>query len=153
MPTTETAMKKISGVGDKKFASYGETFIKAITNFIQEQDKKGSTIQGSTQQITFSYYTEGLPIEEIAKQRDLKVQTIYSHLADLYEKGYEVTIADFVTESELNTIIDSFEKDGIPEKLKSLHERLNGAFEYHQLRFAIAHYKKITNKKQLAMNN
>lgn len=148
MPTTETAMKKISGVGDKKFASYGETFIKVITEFIQEQDKKGITIQGSTQQITFSYYTEKMPIEKIAEIRNLKEQTIYSHLADLYEKGYDIHLADFITESELNIITESFKQNSIPEKLKTLYERLNGAFEYHKLKFAIAHYKKAKNKEQ-----
>lgn len=140
-PTTERAMKKTTGVGDKKFDTYGKQFIAAITKFLKEKDAAGEKIQGSTQDITFAYYAQGMPVAQIARERNLAPQTIYSHLADLYEKGHEIKITDFISKSDLKTITASLQEKGIPAKLKTLYERMNGKFDYDKLKLAIAHYR------------
>ena len=147
MPTNEIAMKKISGVGDKKYASYGKLFIDAITKFIQEQDKGGNKIQGTTQDVTYAYYRQGMPVSLIAKERGLKPVTIYGHLADLYEKGHDINIRDFIDKSDLKKICESLEEKGVPAKLKTLFERLDEEFSYDKLRLAVAHYKR-ENRRQ-----
>lgn len=141
MPTTESAMKQISGVGDKKFDSYGKLFIDEITKFVQLKDKAGEKVQGTTQDITFAYYRQGMPVAQIARERNLKEQTIYSHLAELYEQGHEMKITDFLDKSTLKKITESLQTHGVPDKLKTLYERFDGKIEYHQLKMAIAHYK------------
>lgn len=147
MPANEVDMKKISGVGDKKYARYGKLFIDEITKFIQEQDKAGSKIQGTTQDVTYAYYRQGMPVGIIAKERDLKPQTIYTHLAELYEKGYDINIRDFIDKSDLKKICESLEAKGVPAKLKTLHERMQGRFDYDKLRLAVAHYRR-ENRRQ-----
>jgi len=147
MPTNETAMKKISGVGDKKYTSYGSVFIDAITAFIQEQDRTGKNIQGTTQDVTYAYYRQGMPVGLIAKERNLKPVTIYGHLADLYEKGYDINIRDFIDKGDLEKICESLKTKGVPQKLKPLFERFNGKFDYDKLRLAVAYYRK-ENQKQ-----
>ncbi len=147
MPTNEEKMKKVSGIGDKKFASYGKLFIDEITKFIQEKDKAGEKIQGTTQDITYAYYRQGMPVGIIAKERDLKSVTIYGHLADLYEKGYDINIHDFIDKRDLKKICENLKDKGVPQKLKSLHERFNGTFDYDKLRLAVAYYRK-ENRKQ-----
>lgn len=147
MPTNETSMKKISGVGDKKYASYGNLFIDSITKFIQEQDKSGSKVQGTTQDVTYAYYRQGMPVALIAKERNLKPVTIYGHLADLYEKGYDINIRDFIDKGDLEKICASLTEKGVPATLKTLFERLNEEFDYDKLRLAVAYYRK-ENRKQ-----
>jgi len=142
MPTSEEKMKKISGVGDKKFASYGKLFIDEITKFIQEKDKAGEKIQGTTQDITYAYYRQGMPVGLIARERDLKPVTIYGHLADLYEKGYDINIHDFIDKRDLKKICENLKDKGVPQKLKSLYERFDGNFDYDKLRLAVAHYRR-----------
>ena len=39
-PTTKEKMLEISGVGETKFANYGEGFIEVIENFLQNTDTK-----------------------------------------------------------------------------------------------------------------
>jgi ATP-dependent DNA helicase RecQ len=141
MPATETDMKKISGVGNKKFATYGTEFIEEITKFIKEKDSAGEKVQGSTLDVTFAYHNQGMPVRQIAEARSLSPQTIYSHLADLYEKGYSVRITDFITKSDIKKISESLKKNGNPEKLKTLYDRFNGDFDYHKLKLAIAYYR------------
>ena len=140
IPTTKLQMKKITGVGDTKFESYGKEFIQIITGFIKEKDKSGEKIQGSTQDVTFAYYNQGLPVRQIAEERNLAEQTIYGHLAELYEKGYNIDISQFISKDDLKKIIISIKDKGIPTKLKTLYDRLEGKFDYHKLKLAIAHY-------------
>jgi ATP-dependent DNA helicase RecQ len=147
LPTNEDAMKKISGVGDKKFASYGSLFMDTIATFIQAQDKAGSKIQGTTQDVTYAYYRQGMPVTLIAKERNLKPGTIYSHLAELYEKGHDINIRDFIDKGDLEKICASLTEKGVPATLKTLFERLNEEFDYDKLRLAVAYYRK-KNMKQ-----
>ena len=141
MPATERDMKKITGVGDTKYKTYGQQFIEEITKFIKQKDAAGEKVQGSTQDVTFAYHNQGMPVTQIAEARKLSPQTIYSHLADLYQKGYSVRITDFITKSDIKKISASLKEKGIPSKLKILHDRLNGEFEYHKLKLVIAYYK------------
>ncbi len=146
MPTTREQMKKITGVGDKKFDSFGKEFIKIITDFIKEKDKSGEKVKGSTQDVTFAYYNQGLTVRQISEERNLAMQTIYGHLADLYEKGYDIDIMKFMTKDDLKKITASLENKGVPAKLKTLYDRLQGKFDYHKLKLAIAHYR-VKNRK------
>lgn len=141
MPMTKEKMKKISGVGDTKFDTYGTQFIDEITKFVLEKDIAGEKIQGLSQDITFAYYREGMPITQIAQTRNIKDETVYTHLAELYEHGYAINIFDFMDKETLTTIMDSLKTHGVPDKLKTLYERLQEQIEYHQLKLAIAHYK------------
>ena len=140
-PMNERSMKQITGVGDKKYNSYGKQFITAIADFAQARDKDGKQTQGTTQQITYVYYQKGMPVPQIARERDLKEQTIYAHLADLYEEGYDINISNFISKSDLKKIIEEIKTNGLPSKLKTLYNRFQGNFDYHKLKLAIAHYR------------
>lgn len=141
MPMNKTDMKKISGVGDKKYNSYGQDFIDIITKFVQKQDTDGKKIQGTTAQISYSYYRQGMPVAQIARERNLSPQTIYSHIAELYEQGHDITLSDFMSKKDLQKIVDTIKEHGIPTKLKTLYERLNKEFDYNKIKLAIAHYR------------
>ncbi|MFH1287060.1 MAG: DNA helicase RecQ [Candidatus Magasanikbacteria bacterium] len=141
MPITEESMKQISGVGDKKYASYGNQFIDAITAYMKERDKGGKKIQGTTQEVTYAYFRQNMPVPQIARERNLSEQTIYGHLADMYEKGHDIDISKFIDRHDLKKIIESLKEKGVPKKLKTLHERFDGKFDYHKLKLAIAHYR------------
>lgn len=141
IPMNQADMKKISGVGDKKYHSYGKQFIDVITEFIKNKDKDGAKIKGTTQQITYSYYRQNMPVAQIARERDLKPQTIYSHLADMYEKGHDVDIKKFMDKSDLKKIVEHIREKGIPKHLKNAYHQLDGKYEYHQIKLAIAHFR------------
>ena len=140
-PMTEKTMKMVSGVGDKKYNSYGKQFISAIADFVQARDKDGQKTQGTTQEMTYVYYQKGMPVTQIARERALKEQTIYSHLADLYEEGYDIDISKFISKPDLKKILEELKTNGVPTKLTILHRKFNGKFDYHKLKLAIAHHK------------
>ena len=44
-------------------------------------------------------------------------------------------------QSDLKNIVESLKDKGVPVKLKTLYDRLEGKYDYHKLRLAIAHFR------------
>lgn len=141
LPLTEGQMKGITGVGEKKFKQYGRIFIKTLADHIAQTKKQRSLVQGRTKDVTFSLYAQGKSVAQIARERHLSPNTIYTHLAELCEEGYEIKITDFIQKSDLKKLLASFREKGVPQKLKTLYDRFDGEVEYHKLKLALAHYK------------
>ncbi|GAA4436540.1 DNA helicase RecQ [Pontibacter saemangeumensis] len=141
-PTNRISMLAISGVGAQKFERFGDTFMTEIIDFINEEQAKGSKLKGATHLATYEMLQQGYGIEQIAKQRNLNPVTIYSHLATLYEQGYEVDLSKFVTKAEYKAIAIAIAKLGTEAKLKDLFEELKERYEYHKIRLAVSIYKK-----------
>jgi ATP-dependent DNA helicase RecQ len=92
-------------------------FLKEIRHFIVSQTNEGSRIKGSTHMITYEAYMQGLTLEEIARQRNLNLVTVQSHIVALWEKGYDIDISSFVTQQELDVLCISISKlNGIHTK-------------------------------------
>ncbi len=140
-PVSEPEFLQISGVGDRKLKLYGEVFINEILSFIQDQNSKGNKAKGSTQLVTWDFYSQGLSVEEIAESRSLNPTTIKNHLAQLYEEGKGVKIFDFVGEKEAEQVIEAINEIGDEEGLKVIFDHLNGEISYDKIRMAISYYR------------
>ena len=80
--------------------------------------------------------------EEIAERRNLSPTTIYSHLADLYVKGFDIDIFSYISHEELEKVIPVIKKQfGITEQLKDIYEHFDQKVPYHKLRLAMAYLK------------
>ncbi|WP_114779292.1 DNA helicase RecQ [Botryobacter ruber] len=141
-PTNRISMLAIGGVGAQKFDRYGEDFMNEIMHFITEEQDKGNKIKGATHLVTFEAYKQGFTPEQIAQQRNLNLATIYSHIAALYEQGYDIRIGNFLSKAEYQVIARAIEKMGPDAKLKDLFELLGEAYDYYKIRLSLAVYKK-----------
>jgi ATP-dependent DNA helicase RecQ len=141
MPMNKIDIKKTPGIGDKKYTLYGKQFIDVITTFVKNKDTKGTKIKKTTQQITYSYYCQNMPVAQIARERNLTQRTVYSHIADLYEQGHDIHISQFMPKYDLKIILTHLKTKGIPKQIKTLSNQLGGKYEYHQLKLAIAHFR------------
>lgn len=95
-----------------------------------------------TYQETFKLYQQGLPIEEIAKQRNRAPYTIYTHLARLSETGHAIDLEKYINEATVNKIAGAITGDLYEIKdHKPIFDRLNGEFPYHEIQLAIAALK------------
>ena len=138
-PITEIHLKRISGVGEKKFQMYGETFINAILDFLKVQNL--DNVKNSTYIQTFDAYQQGLSIAEIAEKRALSESTIYSHLLYLYENKYNIDVYQFVNLKEMNRVFNAIKVLGNEYKLKDIYTHLNEELDYHKIKFALSHYQ------------
>jgi len=141
-PTNRLAMLAITGVGMVKFENYGDVFINEIIQFITGQQEQGNKVKGATHLITYEAYTKGLSPEAIAADRNLNLVTIYSHLATLYEQGYAIKIGNYLSKPEYEAIQNGIQKYGTEAKLKDIFDFLNGQYDYHKIRLALAVYKR-----------
>ncbi len=140
-PVTIRAFKSTQGIGERKFQLYGKAFLEAVQQFTIEKVKQGFKIKGGTYLLTYELYKKGLEISEIAKARELGENSIESHLAYLYQNGYEIEMYRYIYEHELHTILE-FMRTGKTDKQTEIYEYFDGKFSYLKIKFAMAHYQR-----------
>lgn len=143
-PRTAGDMLHISGVGEHKFARYGQAFLDAILHYLGESKKE----RGNTYRETLLLYQQGLNPEEIASYRKMSLQTIYSHLAYLYSKGSIASLDTFIAWEEVELVQNAIRIIGEAKIMKPIFEYLNGAVSYHKIRLAMAVIEKEELNKQ-----
>lgn len=161
-PMNATQFAQVSGVGSRKLAQYGDTFIGEIVAFRQtkglsldvpipvslEPMSSASRVSSSpsyTQLQTWDLYQQGLLPAAIATQRNLKLETIFSHLADLLERGYDVDVDRLIAPADQAKIIAAIEAIG-EISLSLLREHLGEVYSYGDLKLVRSLWRK--NKSQ-----
>lgn len=134
-PTTKLALSKVSGIGEQKLLRYGQDFIDEIVKHPLSEllnNRLSSTVNE-----TLMCYQQGMDIEQIAKQREVKISTVYTHLADAIELGLlDVRDVLDLSDAEYNEIIFVLEAQEDQEKgrLKPVYDELEGEYDYGVLR-------------------
>ncbi|MEM7554781.1 MAG: DNA helicase RecQ [Cyanobacteria bacterium P01_A01_bin.84] len=146
-PQNRREFSQLSGVGSHKLSQYGDKFIEEIRNYCQENNisinssvnfnsgNKSSTKSSTpnTKLQTLELYKQGLKVEEIAQQRNLKTTTIFSHLADLIEANKGVDIHEFVNREQQQKIIQALSILG-DGALTPIKEYLGDDYSYNQIK-------------------
>ena len=138
-PEDETALRYINGVGERKLERYGQAFLEEIKAHPLPRLLNNSLNETTNE--TLLLYMQGNDAEAIARQRDLKVSTIYTHFAD-------AIAADLIDAREIlpidnaqfNEIINTFELLDIREtsSLKPAYEAMEQAYDYGILKCVLA---------------
>ena len=139
-PQTDNEFLAISGVGQRKLEVYGGEFMEEIRSFIKEKKKgkKDTTLE------TYKLYQEGFSVEEIAIQRGLKEQTIFSHLAKLYLEGKDISLDKFIDTNTLKLIQNAKKVLKNETALKPYFEFLGEKVSYEQIRIGLTILQKKT---------
>ncbi|RZK22980.1 MAG: RecQ family ATP-dependent DNA helicase, partial [Hymenobacter sp.] len=164
-PTSRVAMLSVSGVGMKKFETYGEVFIEAILQHgtpraVPAEDdepnvppfsddfaprpvaKTADRDVNSTEDTTFQLHRQGLNLEQIAEQRNLVVGTVRGHLYNAYAKGLDLRLQDFLSDVDLAEIAAARQQLGGAPALRDLFDHLREKYDYFQLRLASIHQQR-----------
>lgn len=135
-PANSEQLMAISGVGEQKLQQFGQPFLDAIQAFLSENIESPTS---STYELSFELLQKGISVEEVAARRKLSPDTIYSHLAILYEKGEKIDIHRFVSASDIERVTQCLRYLQEPYKLKDIYEYLQQEVPYPQIRLALAH--------------
>ncbi len=167
-PVTLRELKAIKGMGDKRVRQFGAEILDIILRSLGQQgihlersenmevtepsagkqentsneSKKESTKEPkiSTYEITKNMIDEGLSPEQIAKERGLKISTIYAHLAKFIEQDlYDAQ--QFVSEAHYDTIRDYFESTEDPS-LGAAKDVLGDEFDFGEIKMVLAELKR-----------
>lgn len=139
-PMTSDEFLTISGVGQRKLDVYGDEFIAEILDFIGTKTKKVK--KTNTHLVTYQLYQSGLSVDEIALERKLNQNTIYSHLGKLHKDGKEINIYDFVSKSEVIAVKEAKEELNSPTALKDYFMHFNEQLDYFKIRLALSEIEK-----------
>ena len=160
LPETTKDLSEIAGFGEYKINRYGDNFLAMIKEYCQlnnmttrmylkdlgyghgRKRKKPGThklpamgIPHTTGRISLDMYRNGKTVSEIAKERELAMQTIYSHLISFIPSG-EIALNEIVNEDKVVLINQAVEINGIAS-LKILKEYLGDDYEYHEIKAVI----------------
>lgn len=131
-PVNRKQMGALPGIGERKLNLYGDQFLAVISEFAETNDKLNDTVSES-----LDLFKQGFNIEQIAKKRELKESTIYTHLAQAIELGLIArTEVINLPDAEIR-IIEEFILN-LPEEsknaLKPVFEFFDGLYNYEVLR-------------------
>jgi len=139
-PMSDSEFLLINGVGRKKMEDYGYRFIKEIIAFSKEKREKKpkkKTKKGNTLKETLSLYKDGLSVEEIAKERGVAKNTIFTHLIKLYDEGEEVNLHQLIPISDLKSIEKAKKELENPSGLRTYYEHFEEAIPYETIKISL----------------
>ncbi|ABS41954.1 DNA helicase RecQ [Clostridium botulinum] len=154
MPTKEEDLLKIKGIGERKAEVYGERFIEAITEYMNEKGidinnmdnyestKSNKESKIKTHVLSYNLYKEGKTIKEISEERNLKAITIQEHLFKCLSEGMEVDLDNFIKKDYEKLILDTIKKVG-GTKLKPVKDELPLEVDYMCIKSVWYKYKDI----------
>ncbi|WP_251860034.1 DNA helicase RecQ [Clostridium sp. Marseille-Q2269] len=154
MPTKDEELLKIKGIGERKAKVYGERFIKAIEEYMDENGidinnmdnyettKSSKDPKIKTHVVSYNLYKEGKNIKEIAEERNLKSFTIQEHLFKCLSEGMEINLDNFIDKNYEQLILDTIKKIG-GTKLKPIKDELPAEVDYMSIKSVWYKYKDI----------
>jgi len=151
-PQSRSSMLNITGVGERKFDKYGQTFMDIISDYCSENNlvekpKKTSRVRRSTNKSSSNkqkkyitvgeLYNAGYTIDELMKEFNVAKSTIMTNLKRYCNAGYPLSPDGFINETELSEeevdkVIDAFSRLGC-HKLRPIFEELKEEISYDEL--------------------
>jgi ATP-dependent DNA helicase RecQ len=150
-PQTESEFRRISGVGDQKWTSYGNAFRAEIAQHLmhsprqifaddsfetptpaEDRRTRGERLNGTSLE-SLRRFRSGQPIASIASERGLAEGTIYGHIASAVEAGESIELSLLFSRDDLAAIQKAFEARGLAN-ITGVVEELGGRYHYGQLR-------------------
>jgi len=136
-PVDLKQMSYISGIGEKKLELYGDKFLEVLLQF-STMDLPDTVAE------SLELFRLGYTVEQVAQKRELKVETVYTHLSQALEDG-TVVLTDVIDldENEILQIEDAI--INLPEEqknaLKPLFELFDESYSYSVLRCVRANFQ------------
>ncbi len=105
---------------------------------------------GKTEKLTYDLFKSGKAIEEIAKERNLAVSTIYEHLYRLVANDY-LSCSEFIVENVIKQVLDAKSRLPTRFRLKEIKEILPEEIGYEEIKCVLA--DKSMDKKKVIEEN
>ena len=137
IPTLKSDLLSLHGFGEIKVEKYGDEILVLVQNYVDNQTHL-KKVRGQTHYETFKLYQDGKSVEDIAKNRELSIATIYTHLAKLFDKGEAVDLSKYITAEQLAMIKKVWESNEKPENIRELKPSLPEDFPYHLIHIGVS---------------
>ena len=152
-PTTEDALRRVSGVGEYRLRTFGRTFLNAILAHCRRTGlatdvpapaaprpavapKPGGRVPAK-KELAFRLFREGSAVADVAHQTGLTRATITEYLAEFVQAERPVTIFGWVPEDVCERVAAAAEIHGTA-RLKPVFLELNQEVSYDDIRVVFA---------------
>jgi len=151
-PVTLAALKEIEGMGTKRVKAYGAEILDIVLKFmgqgpdavdfgeLPEEPTKEKKQKGETYLKTKEMFDRGMSVKAIAKERNLAVSTIFSHLVRFVEQG-TLEASQFVEKEKYNEILEYFESTFDPQ-INVAREVLGEEYQYGEIKAVLVELQK-----------
>jgi hypothetical protein len=147
LPQSQEALANIKGMGKKKSEKFGSELLELIQAYCLENKIESSSIpvpaarhtakeKQDTRLLTFNLYKEGKTVEQIARERDMAVSTIETHLAHYVGIG-ELSVDDFVPADLTALIAENIDENDF--RMGPVKSALGDQISWSELRFVMKH--------------
>lgn len=145
-PQTLAAFRQMSGVGNRKLQQYGHDFVGAIRQFRGEESAPPDRLPTvspelptitNTHRHTLQLHQQGLSVNAIAQERQLRTSTIATHLETLIRAGFEVELDRLVSAEQQRAIRTALAASNSP-LLPPVKEALGPDYSYEAIRLVRA---------------
>ncbi len=149
LPTNNSRLSDIRGIGKARLKRYGPAIIKLIQDYLdQHQIEADDSIKASqsrkiasdTQRQSFALFQSGKSLDEVATERGLARGTIEGHLAHFIGTG-ELDVYLLVDRETVETI-EQFVKSRPEATLSEIKSHFGEKYSYSELKLAISHIQK-----------
>lgn len=156
LPHTPEELAQISGFGEFKVEKYGRIFLNIIVEYCnknnltskitekapkkQKTPKAQGKYEAGTFTATFQLYRAGNSAEEIARIRNLSVNTIQKHLVNFIEVG-SIKPEELMDITKMEAIISAAKSQSLLS-LKAVKEELGEDYSYFEIHIALAFHKR-----------
>jgi ATP-dependent DNA helicase RecQ len=154
-PTTIEGFRKVHGVGQQKSDQYSAIFTAEIAKYCAAHQVatdvpiaedaapvialEAFTAAGksSSQSAAEALFRQGQSIDDVVKQTGRARSTVVGYLAEFLEEQGQLTPEPWLDNETFATIAAAAKVMGT-ERLKPIFDQLNGAYQYDQIRLAVA---------------
>lgn len=137
LPKNEAEFLQVSGVGAAKKEKYGERFLAIISAYATQEEQPKKTSKITTQQQSYLLFEKGMSVAEVAAARNLKEDTIYTHLIKVHQEGKEIDLSSFISAEEIDAIQQAKLKLPQEETLKAFFELLEEKIPYWKIKLGL----------------
>jgi hypothetical protein len=152
-------LRGIKGIGKRLSEKYGEELVAVVSGYCRENSISpslpglevggdhagGRKGKNDTKLLSLEMFEQGLAPAEIAKERELTVQTIEGHLAYCVEEGK--LAVDRLIDPEKRRIIEEKLAKSRRNSLTETKEALGEGYSYGEIKLVVAHQKFLDKKK------
>lgn len=160
LPDSIDALMDIKGIGKKLTERYGEELVAMVVDYREKHhivdvilpsktdappQAPRTNTASDTKQLSLDLFEQGLPLARIAKERDLVISTIESHLTHFVAKG-ELAVDRLLSPEKLQAIKEKLQE--MPDKKYSeVKMALGDDVSYGEIKMVQAHLHHLAGKE------
>jgi ATP-dependent DNA helicase RecQ len=154
LPRSVDDLIKLPGVGMAKANMFGDRFLEAVRRYAAEHElpqaspaqemgaagqrgasRRGGRRAGDSMRETVDLFRQGMSVADIARERNLALSTVESHLAEALEAGEEIEVDRLIAADKLEAITKVLRSVG-DATLTEIQNRLGDEFSFAEIRMA-----------------